>query len=151
MKRPRLQAVQARSGHRLELTFVDGRRFVLDMREDVATYPGLAPLKATKAFAGATLGDGGWTVEWLELDIQIGADTLLLDALAQAAPDEDTRTFIGWRARTGLGLEQAALALGVAPRTISRYSSGREPVPRTLALACRGWEAVQSEQQKKRA
>jgi len=148
MKRPRLRAVQARPGHKLTLTFVDGRRFELDMREDVATYPGLKPLKDRKAFAGAALGDDGWTVEWPALDIQIGADTLLLDALAQAAPDENTRTFIGWRASTGFGLEQAAAALGVAARTISRYSSGRESVPRTLALACKGWQA---EQQKKRA
>jgi len=151
MKRPRLRAVQARPGHKLELTFIDGRRFVLDMRADVAKYPGLQPLQRAKAFAGVALGDGGWTAEWPALDIQIGADTLLLDALAQAAPDENTRTFIGWRASTGFGLEQAAVALGVAARTISRYSSGREAVPRTLALACKGWEAMQSEQQKKRA
>ena len=151
MKRPRLQAVQARPGHKLELTFIDGRRFVLDMRADVAKYPGLKPLQSAKAFAGVALGDDGWTAEWPALDIQIGADTLLLDALAQAAPDENTRTFIGWRASTGFGLEQAAAALGVAARTISRYSSGREAVPRTLALACKGWEAIQGEQQKKRA
>jgi hypothetical protein len=151
MKRPRLQAVQACPGHRLELTFIDGRRLELDMRADVASYPGLKPLQASNAFATAALGDDGWTVEWPALDIQIGADTLLLDALAQAAPDENTRTFIGWRARTGFGLEQAAAALGVAARTISRYSSGREAVPRTLALACKGWEAMQSEQQHKHA
>ncbi|GAB3464191.1 DUF2442 domain-containing protein [Azotobacter salinestris] len=147
MKRPRLRAVQARPGHRLELTFIDGRRFVLDMREDVAQYPGLKPLQNAMAFVGAALGDDGWTVEWPALDIQIGADTLYLDALAQAAPDE----IIGWRSRTGFGLEQAASALGVSARTISRYSSGREAVPRQLALACKGWEAVQAEQQKKRA
>ncbi|WP_082765890.1 DUF2442 domain-containing protein [Azotobacter vinelandii] len=151
MKRPRLLAVQARPGHRLELTFVDGRRFDLDMREDVAKYPGLKPLQDARAFAGAALGDDGWTVEWPALDIQIGADTLYLDALAQAAPDENTRIFIDWRSRTGFGLEQAATALGVAARTISRYSNGREVVPRYLALACKGWEAMQAEQQKKRA
>ncbi len=151
MKRPRLQAVQACPGHRLELTFIDGRRLVLDMSADVASYPGLKPLQASNAFAAAALGDDGWTVEWPALDIQIGADTLLLDALAQVAPDENTRIFIGWRARTGFGLEQAAAALGVAARTISRYSSGREAVPRTLALACKGWEAMQSEQLRKHA
>ncbi|QQE90450.1 DUF2442 domain-containing protein [Azotobacter chroococcum] len=151
MKRPRLRAVQARPGHRLELVFIDGRRFALDMREDVAQYPGLKPLQNARAFACAALGDDGWTVEWPALDIQIGADTLYLDALAQAAPDENTRIFIGWRSRTGFGLEQAASALGVAARTISRYSNGREVVPRYLALACMGWEAAQAEQQKKRA
>lgn len=145
MKRPRLRAVQALSGHRLKLTFIDDRTFTLDMTADVATYPGLKPLQQTDTFSKAQLGDGGWVVEWPEPDIQLGADTLLLDALAQNAPDENTRTFIRWRATTGLALEQAAEALGVAPRTISRYSSGRERVPQTLALACRGWEVVQKE------
>lgn len=143
MKRARLQAVQARPGNVLELTFIDGQRFTLDMGKDVATYPGLKPLQDRKAFAGAMLGDDGWTVEWPELDIQIGADTLYLDALAQAAPDENTRIFIGWRARTGFNLTQAAEALGVGTRSITRYSNGREAVPRTLALACLGWERLQ--------
>ena len=87
-----------------------------------------------------SLGDDGWSVEWPELDIQIGADTLYLDALAQNASDENTRIFIDWRARTGLSLNQAAEALGVSARSISRYSSGREAVPRSLALACLGWD-----------
>lgn len=151
MKRPRLRAVQARPGHVLELTFIDGQQFLLDMSNDVATYPGLKPLQAVKAFKGATVGDDGWTVEWPELDIQIGADTLYLDALAQAAPDENTRIFIGWRARTGLNLSQAAEALGVGTRSITRYSNGREAVPRTLALACLGWDRLQERPQLKRA
>lgn len=151
MKRPRLRAVQARPGHVLELTFIDGQQFLLDMTHDVATYPGLKPLQARKAFEGATVGDDGWTVEWPELDIQIGADTLYLDALAQDAPDENTRIFIGWRARNGLNLSQAAEALGVGTRSITRYSNGREAVPRTLALACLGWEHLQEHPQLKRA
>ncbi|NMX72635.1 DUF2442 domain-containing protein [Pseudomonas sp. WS 5532] len=151
MKRPRLRAVQARSGHVLELTFIDGQQFLLDMSKDVATYPGLKPLQSATVFKGATVGDGGWTVEWPELDIQIGADTLYLDALAQAAPDENTRIFIGWRARNGLNLTQAAEALGVGTRSITRYSNGREAVPRTLALACLGWEHLREHPQLKRA
>lgn len=143
MKRPRLQAVQARPDHQLDLKFIDGQNFTLDMSSDIEKYPGLKPLHAGKAFAGAKLGDDGWTVEWPEFDIQIGADTLYLDALAQAAPDENTRIFISWRSRTGLNLSQAAQALGVGTRSITRYSNGREAVPRTLALACLGWEHLQ--------
>lgn len=81
--RPRLQAVQARPDFKLSLTFFDGRRFTPDLSQDIANYLGLKPLYDRKAFAGATLGDVAWTVEWLQLDIQIGADTLYLDALAQ--------------------------------------------------------------------
>lgn len=143
MKRPRLRTVQPRPGARLELTFTNGQRFNLDMSDALTAYPGLAPLSQGKEFEGVTLGDGGWAVEWPALDIQIGADTLLLDALAQNAPDENTRIFIRWRLRHRMTLDQAADALGVSARSISRYSSGREAVPRTLALACLGWEALE--------
>ncbi len=91
MKRPRLKDVQALAGHRLALTFINDQRYVLDMSADVQAFPGLQPLKADEAFAQAHVGDDGWTVEWPELDIQIGADTLYLDAQAQAATDENTR------------------------------------------------------------
>ncbi|EPN06483.1 hypothetical protein A249_13567, partial [Pseudomonas syringae pv. actinidiae ICMP 18804] len=107
MKRPRLKDVKALTGCRLALTFINDQQFVLDMSADVQTFPGLRPLMADDAFAQALVGDDGWTVEWPELDIQIGADTLYLDAQAQAATDENTRIFIGWRARTGLPLAQA--------------------------------------------
>ncbi|MHA6194389.1 DUF2442 domain-containing protein [Pseudomonas wadenswilerensis] len=84
MKRPRLQSVRPLSGQRLELTFTNGQRFDLAMSDALAAHPGLTPLAKGTAFDGVTLGDGGWTVEWPALDIQIGADTLLLDALADS-------------------------------------------------------------------
>ncbi|VEF09695.1 XRE family transcriptional regulator [Pseudomonas fluorescens] len=143
MKRPRLSAVQALSDFRLALTFIDGQKLILDLDRDIHTYPGLHPLLDPQVFATVTLDDYGWTVEWLEPDIQIGADTLYMDALVQNAADENTRIFIAWRARTGLSLNQAAEALGVSTRSISRYSNGREPVPRSLALACLGWDSLQ--------
>ncbi|MHC8310498.1 DUF2442 domain-containing protein [Pseudomonas sp. GT1P32] len=143
MKRPRLSAVQALPDYRLALAFIDGQQLTLDLSRDLRTYPGLQPLLEAGAFASATLGDDGWSVEWPEQDIQIGADTVYLDALAQNAADENTRIFIDWRARTGLPLNQAAEALGVSARSITRYSSGREAVPRSLALACLGWDFLQ--------
>jgi hypothetical protein len=151
MKRPRLSAVQALPEHCLALTFIDGQRLVLDLSRDLRTFPGLQPLLEAGAFDGATLGDDGWSVEWPDLDIQIGADTLYLDALAQNASDENTRIFIGWRARTGLPLNQAAEALGISARSITRYSSGREAVPRSLALACLGWDFLQQQSSVARA
>ncbi|KJZ33199.1 DUF2442 domain-containing protein [Pseudomonas fluorescens] len=151
MKRPRLLAVQALPENRLALTFIDGQQLTLDLSRDLQAYPGLQPLQAQDAFEGAALGDDGWSVEWPDLDIQIGADTLYLGALAQNSPDENTRTFIEWRARTGLSLNQAAEALGVSARSITRYSSGREAVPRSLALACLGWDFLQQQSTSTRA
>lgn len=43
----------------------------------------------------------------------------------------------------GLSLSDAAQAIGVTRRTISQYRSGARPVPRTIALACVGWETLQ--------
>jgi hypothetical protein len=145
MKRPRLKSVEALVGSRLALTFINDQTFVLDMGADIRKFPGLAPLRDETVFMQAQIGDYGWTVEWEAPDIQIGADTLYLDAQAQAATDENTRIFIGWRARTGLPLALAAEALGVSTRSITRYSNGREATPRTLALACIGWDALQRE------
>ncbi|WP_137804595.1 DUF2442 domain-containing protein [Pseudomonas sp. G(2018)] len=150
MKRPRLSAVQVLGDYHLALTFIDGQRLTLDLSHDLQAFPGLQPLQGS-AFDGAVLGDDGWWVEWPAQDIQIGADTLYLDALAQNASDENTRIFIDWRARTGLPLNQAAEALGVSTRSISRYSSGREAVPRSLALACLGWDYLQQQSRVPRA
>ena len=144
MKRPRLQVVQALSGYRLRLTFVDSSVYTVSLADAFDRYPGLAPLRQPQAFAGATVIEGeGWTVEWPKHDIQIGADTLWLDARAQNAVDDNTRIFVQWRSQNALTLPQAARALGMTVRTISAYGTGARPVPRYVALACKGWEAEQ--------
>lgn len=142
MRRPRLAAVKALSGHRLRLTFIDGSIYTVALAGEFDKFPGLVPLRDPKAFSRAVVIEGeGWTVEWPALDIQIGADTLWLDAQAQNATDENTRLFAQWRARHGLSLTEAAKALGMTSRTMSAYGSGSRPVPRYIALACKGWEA----------
>lgn len=66
--------------------------FCLDFTPLFDESPGLAPLHDEEVFAKACSGeDEGWTVEWPELDIQVGADTLWLDAMAQSAPNKNTR------------------------------------------------------------
>jgi DNA-binding XRE family transcriptional regulator len=143
MKRPRLAAIEPLAGHLLRVTFVDGSIYTLRFAEFFDESPGLAPLRDEAAFMRCAADEWGWTVEWPDFDIQIGADTLWLDSQAQNAPDENTRTFAQWRARHGLSLSEAARALGMTPRTMSAYGSGSRPVPRYIALACKGWEAEQ--------
>ena len=142
MKRARLAGIELLNDFKMRLNFVGGEVYTLDFQPLLDESPGLARLRDPVAFAGATLVEGeGWTIEWPALDIQIGADTLWLDAQAQNAPDENTRIFAQWRARHGLSLSQAAQALGMTARTISAYGTGARPVPRYNALACKGWEA----------
>jgi hypothetical protein len=123
------------------MTFINGCIMTVDKGEAIFAKPGLAPLRDPAAFAKVRLTNSiGWTIEWTDFDIQIGADTLWLEALLQTSTDENTRTFIAWRLRNGLSLADAARALDMTTRTMSAYGTGARPVPYHIALACKGWE-----------
>lgn len=75
----------------------------------VARSCALARLRDPEIFATARLIDGeGWSIEWSALGIQIGANTLWLDAQAQSASDENRLIFAQWRAPHGLSLAQVS-------------------------------------------
>jgi DNA-binding XRE family transcriptional regulator len=143
MKRPRFKAVEVLDDFKIRAIFINDSVFTIDFKPFFVESPRLGELLGKQTvFEKATIVEGeGWTVEWQDLDIQIGADTLWLDAQAQNATDENTKIFATWRARNGLSLAEAAKALGMTPRTMSAYGTGQRPVPRYIALACKGWEA----------
>ena len=142
MKRPRLLAVEALDDYKLRLHFINGSSYTVSMADELEKTVRLRLLKDPDVFKKAAIVEGeGWTVEWQDFDIQFCADMLWLDAQAQNAPDENTRIFATWRTRNRLSLADAAKALGMTTRTMSAYGSGKRPVPRYIALACKGWEA----------
>ena len=142
MKRPRLLAVEALDDYKLRLQFINSSIYTVSMAEELEKTARLRLLKDPEVFKKAAIVEGeGWTVEWRDLDIQFCADILWLDAQAQNATDENTKIFATWRARNGLSLADAAKALGMTSRTMSAYGTGQRPVPRYIALACKGWEA----------
>jgi predicted transcriptional regulator len=49
--------------------------------------------------------------------------------------------FRAWMTRNGLSYTAAARALGLSRRMVGYYASGEKPVPLTVKLATRGWEA----------
>ncbi len=141
MKRPRLLAVEALDDYKLRLHFINGSIFTVSMADELEKTARLRLLKDPNQFKKASIIEGeGWTVEWQDLDIQFCADILWLDAQAQNTTDENTKIFVMWRARNGLSLTEAAKELGMTPRTMSAYGTGQRPVPRYIALACKGWE-----------
>jgi len=135
-------AVTPASDYSLELSFADGSNGTVTLKQSVFTLPGLAPLRDPAAFSGATLGEYGWEAEWPQFDIQIGADTLFADLLDQQAKTPAER-FTVWRIRNGLSLSAVSRELGITVRTASAYGSGARPIPRTVELACLGWEEEQ--------
>lgn len=90
--------------------------------------------------AGVELGDWGHSLIWPD-GTELGADSLWLDTL-DAIGRSDARRFLEWRLNNGLSLAKAAEALGLARRTVAYYSNGDRPVPKTVLLACKGWEAL---------
>jgi hypothetical protein len=76
-------------------------------------------------------------------DLEIGADRLWLETLG-ATGHQDARDFLEWRLRNGLSLAGAGAALGLSRRMVAYYSNGEKPVPRSIQLACKGWEVSQA-------
>jgi hypothetical protein len=135
-----LESVRALEGFRLVLGWKEAEQATIDLSAVVKTRPFRA-LSDPDIFSQVELGDWGHSVVWPG-DIEIGADSLWLDSLSVWGR-EDTRAFLEWRLRNGLSLSGAAEALGLSRRTIAYYSGGR-PVPRSILLACKGWDALKA-------
>ena len=121
-----LEAVEARDGACLSLRWSDGTKAEITL-----------PVKKA---GPVELGEWGHSVVWPD-GTELGADTLWLATLTVIGRD-DARRFLEWRMANGLSLTKAAEALGLARRTVAYYSNGDRPVPKTVLLACKGWDAT---------
>lgn len=135
-----LTAVQASSPCWLDLCWSDGRQARIDLGKTIAE-EAFASLRQAEVFEAVDLGDWGHSVVWPG-EIEIGADSLWLDSLS-AWGREDTRSFLEWRLRNGFSAAAAAEALGVSRASVVKYSTGAT-VPRSIQLACKGWDALKA-------
>ncbi len=136
-----LTAVQALPDYRLHLTYADNQSFEVDLSEWVSDTNALAALKDNALFAKAKLGFFGHRVDWIEDELDLAADNLRNLAIEQSGGIGHERIW-NWLHETGLTLEQAAEALGISRRMLIYYRDGEKPIPRSIWLACLGWEAV---------
>jgi predicted transcriptional regulator len=81
------------------------------------------------------LGEWGWSAHWSD-DMEISADTLWRLALGQGAA-----WLKKWRTEHRLTQADAAAALGVSPRMWRYYEAGTHLLPKTVRLACIGFDA----------
>ncbi|MEP7243203.1 MAG: helix-turn-helix transcriptional regulator [Gammaproteobacteria bacterium] len=135
----RIASVKYADEYKLRLRWVSGKTMVVDLSEPVHRLKGLRPLRNQPAFTRAAKGEGGHSVVWPG-EIGMGADRLWEMSLEQNG-HLDAVEFIRWRWRYGLSLSDAADALGLSRRQVAYYASGERAVPRTVLLACKGWEA----------
>jgi hypothetical protein len=139
----RVAAVRCTRDHRLTIRWVGGARSEVDLADFVNRYKGLRPLRSPVHFADVAVGEGGHSVAWPG-GLDIGADRLWEMALEQSG-HHDAAEFLRWRWRHGLSLAAAAEGLGLSRRTVAYYASGTRAVPRTVLLACKGWEREREE------
>ena len=134
----RIADVKYKGDYTLRLRWANDKALTVDLREPVFRLKGMRSLRDTAAFALAGVGEGGHSVVWPG-EIDMGAARLLEMALVQNGR-ADAVEFIRWRWKYGLSLTDAAEALGLSRRQVAYYASGEHEVPRTVLLACKGWE-----------
>ena len=139
-----LTKVRALTPYNLRLTYADGEVLTVNLQPWIASTKALYPLKNADLFVKAKRGLGGRSVDWADgasIKLDLGTDNLRNLAVEQAGGIGHERIWT-WLHGTGLTLEQAALALGISRRMLIYYRDGEKPIPRSVWLACLGWEAV---------
>ena len=133
-----ITSVEAQGATQLALTWSDGVKARVDLA-NILKDRAFAALRNPAEFAQVRVDEWGHSVEWPS-GAELSAETLWLWTLS-ATGHEDARAFLEWRLRHGLSLSKAAEALGVSRRMVAYYSNGEKAVPKSIQLACRGWEA----------
>jgi hypothetical protein len=134
-----IKRVEPTGPAQLRLAWSDGAEAELDLGEWLRK-PAFAALRHAAEFAKVKIGDWGHSLEWPS-GVEAGADALWLETLS-ATRRADSRAFLEWRLKNGLSLAGAAEALGLSRRMVAYYSNGEKRVPKTVLLACGGWEAM---------
>jgi hypothetical protein len=135
----RLQSVKPLRGMVLEIHYTGGQSVRVDFSTLADRFAVFSELKNRAFFRQAAVADWGHTLEWPNGE-GLDADRVMEMALEQQGRT-DALEFRRWQERNGLSLASAAEAIGLTRRTVSQYRTGARPVPRTVTLACKGWEA----------
>ena len=135
-----IESAEASGRARLRLRWSDGTQADVDLGAWLKE-PAFASLHESGEFARVKVGDWGHSLEWPG-GAEIGADSLWLETLSTTRRD-GARAFLEWRLKHGLSLSKAADALGLSRRMVAYYSNAEKPVPKTVLLACQGWEVTQ--------
>jgi len=136
-----IAALAVRAPCALTLTFADGATLAVDLSRLARDYPALSALADSHLFASARIDARGGYVVWIDDDLELAADNLRNLAVEQAGGIGNER-LINWMHKHGLTQERAADALGVSRRMLNYYLSGAKAIPKTVWLACLGWESM---------
>ncbi|MCB2056208.1 MAG: hypothetical protein KDE35_18465 [Geminicoccaceae bacterium] len=154
MKLPRILEVTPIEAGRLSIVWSNRARSTVDIRERIARLDHFAPLADETLFATARAAMGGRVVAWgdvLDEDgegpIDVGADQLWRWAAEQAGEAMPHAAWKAWRERHGFAVATAAEVLGISRRMAAYYDSGAWPIPKTVMLACEGYDARRADRE----
>src|SRR5690242_16593833 len=115
---PRIQAVSLGDGEFvLNVSWENGSVSRVDLTEIVYRFTHLRPLRNSKRFETAKVGDWGWEITWGD-DLDIPGEQIWKLARAQAEAMMTPGEFRAWLRRHNLTQENAAELLGVSKRTV---------------------------------
>ena len=125
--------------YRLRTTWSTGEVLEVDVESVLRKAPALEKLLEPRVFAKAHLAEWGHGIEWF--DAELGADNVYAWAKEQAG-EVSHQMFDAWLHRNGLSLSSGAEALGISRRMMSYYRTAQKSIPRSIWLACLGWEVT---------
>jgi hypothetical protein len=133
---PKLQSVDALEPYRLRTTWSTGEVLDVDV-SNVLRGPAFTEIRQPDVFA--KVHTDGFSIEWF--DTELGPDNVYAWAKEQAG--EVSHEMLGnWMYRNKLSLSTAADALGISRRMVSYYRTAQKAIPRSIWLACLGWEVT---------
>lgn len=122
----------------LELDWATGETLCVNLSDLPRRRKAFASLSRPEVFAKVSLQEWGHGLSWPD-GLDLGADALYARARSQASlPTIDAMST--WMQAHCLNQERAAEAIGISRRMLNYYLSGAKPIPRTVWLACKGWE-----------
>jgi hypothetical protein len=144
MKPPRIEAVEVTGPTQLRIAWTTGERLEIDLAEPIDRLTALAPLRDPAIFGRVQVGEWGHSLVW-DGDIDLGADRLY-ERCKEQAGEFSPGQFDAWIRANHLSLTTAAEALGLSRRMVAHYRTGSRPIPKIVALACKGWEVQRGPQ-----
>jgi hypothetical protein len=139
-KAPLITAVRVTDRLKLEIAWNTGELLGADLTETVNQISAFKLLANSAIFNQVKIEEWGHGLDWPE-GVDMGADRLYHLCREQAGLFSPI-TFNEWMNNNQLSLASAAEALGMTRRMIAHYRSGSRPIPKTIQLACIGWESL---------
>jgi len=139
-KAPLIKSVKVAGSQHLVITWSTGEDLDCDLAVMIKHHAVMAPLADPAVFSQVVVEEWGHGLDWPG-GLDMGADRLYQLCREQAGLLSPAG-FDEWMKKNNLSLTTAAEALGMTRRMIAHYRSGSRPIPKTVQLACIGWEAL---------